>query len=58
MFGFSNKIKKDVWYDADDQIKIKYVGDGVMKISYRENIMTMDVPNFVYSLQTVFLFLM
>jgi len=50
MFGFGSKLKKDVWYDLDDQIKLKYVGGGVIKISYRDNIVTMDVPNYVYSL--------
>ena len=51
MFGFGeNKLKKDVWYQVDDQIRIKYGGGGKIKISYRDNVMTMDIPNYVYSL--------
>ena len=50
MFGFGNKLKKEVWYDVDDQIKLKYIGDGHIKISFRDNMMSMDIPNYVYSL--------
>lgn len=50
MFGFGNKLKKEVWYEVDDQIKLKYIGDGHIKISFRDNMMSMDIPNYVYSL--------
>ena len=50
MFGFGkNVLKLNVWYHVDDQIKIKYVGDNHVKIDYRGNIMTMDIPNYIYA---------